>query len=77
MQIYTKNVYLNSLVMFYSLAVLQKDLMVLHELQGVFEVDALVSSHPLSSREDEISTPVHINELFDTITYSKVLQLLH
>ncbi|XP_056608835.1 aminopeptidase N-like isoform X2 [Triplophysa dalaica] len=53
-----------------------KDLMVLHELQGVFEVDALVSSHPLSSREDEISTPVHINELFDTITYSKGAMVL-
>ncbi|KAA0722881.1 Aminopeptidase N [Triplophysa tibetana] len=53
-----------------------KDLMVLHELQGVFEVDALVSSHPLSSREDEISTPAHINGLFDTITYSKGAMVL-
>ncbi|XP_057191939.1 aminopeptidase N isoform X2 [Triplophysa rosa] len=53
-----------------------KDLMVLHELQAVFEVDALVSSHPLSSREDEIATPDQINELFDTITYSKGAMVL-
>lgn len=35
-------------------------------------VDALASSHPLSSKEDEILRPEQISELFDAITYSKV-----
>lgn len=35
-------------------------------------VDALASSHPLSSPADEVQTPAQISELFDTITYSKV-----
>uniref|UniRef100_A0A8C1WMZ1 Aminopeptidase n=1 Tax=Cyprinus carpio TaxID=7962 RepID=A0A8C1WMZ1_CYPCA len=49
-----------------------KDLMVLQQVQRAFAVDALVSSHPLSSREDEVITPDQISQLFDTITYSKV-----
>ncbi|XP_036399366.1 aminopeptidase N-like [Megalops cyprinoides] len=56
-----------------------KDLMVLNEVHGVFAVDALASSHPLSSREDEINKPQQINELFDAISYSKgaaVLRML-
>lgn len=51
---------------------LKKDLMVLQQVQRAFTVDALVSSHPLSSKEDEVVTPGQIDELFDTITYSKV-----
>uniref|UniRef100_A0A3B3Z706 Uncharacterized protein n=1 Tax=Periophthalmus magnuspinnatus TaxID=409849 RepID=A0A3B3Z706_9GOBI len=39
---------------------------------GVMGVDALASSHPLSSKEDEILRPEQISELFDAITYSKV-----
>ncbi|KAJ0056253.1 hypothetical protein NL108_004529, partial [Boleophthalmus pectinirostris] len=56
-----------------------KDLIVLNEIVGVMGVDALASSHPLSSREDEILRPEQINELFDAITYSKgaaVLRML-
>ncbi|XP_016140388.1 aminopeptidase N-like [Sinocyclocheilus grahami] len=56
-----------------------KDLMVLQQVQRAFGVDALVSSHPLSSREDEVITPDQIDQLFDTITYSKgaaVLRML-
>uniref|UniRef100_A0A672T0J7 Aminopeptidase n=1 Tax=Sinocyclocheilus grahami TaxID=75366 RepID=A0A672T0J7_SINGR len=49
-----------------------KDLMVQQQVQKAFDVDSLVSSHPLSSREDEVITPDQIDQLFDTITYSKV-----
>lgn len=51
---------------------LQKDLMVLNELYDVMATDALASSHPLSFREEEISTPAQISEVFDSIAYSKV-----
>ncbi|XP_058855208.1 aminopeptidase N-like isoform X2 [Acipenser ruthenus] len=56
-----------------------KDLIVLHHYQKVFAVDALNSSHPLSLDEEEISTPLQIGNLFDSITYSKgaaVLRML-
>lgn len=35
-------------------------------------VDALASSHPLTSNESEVNTPSEISGLFDSITYSKV-----
>lgn len=50
----------------------QKDLIVLNEITGVMGVDALASSHPLSSKEEDINTPADISQLFDSITYSKV-----
>ncbi|KAM6980556.1 aminopeptidase N-like [Aplochiton taeniatus] len=56
-----------------------KNLIVLNEIQGVMAVDALASSHPLSSREEDIMRPEQISELFDSITYSKgaaVLRML-
>ncbi|XP_036390835.1 alanyl (membrane) aminopeptidase b [Megalops cyprinoides] len=56
-----------------------KDLIVLGDVHRVFAVDALASSHPLSSREDEINKPAQISELFDAISYSKgaaVLRML-
>lgn len=56
-----------------------KDLIVLNEITGVMGVDALASSHPLSSREEDIQKPEHISQLFDSITYSKgaaVLRML-
>ncbi|XP_078283626.1 aminopeptidase Ey-like [Rhinoraja longicauda] len=56
-----------------------RDLTVLDDVYRVFAIDALASSHPLSSKEDEINTPAEINELFDAITYSKgaaVLRML-
>ncbi|XP_070695568.1 aminopeptidase N-like [Pempheris klunzingeri] len=56
-----------------------KDLIVLNEIIGVMAVDALASSHPLSSKEEDIEKPEQISELFDSITYSKgaaVLRML-
>ncbi|XP_072515876.1 aminopeptidase N-like [Salminus brasiliensis] len=56
-----------------------KDLMVQKETRKALAVDALPSSHPLSSLEEEVNTPAQINALFDTITYSKggaVLRML-
>lgn len=49
----------------------QKDLIVLNEF-GVMALDAFASSHPLSSKEENVSTPGQIIALFDGITYSKV-----
>ncbi|XP_061578144.1 aminopeptidase N-like [Cololabis saira] len=56
-----------------------KDLIVLDDVHKVFAVDALVSSHPLTSKEDSIVLPGQIMEQFDTISYSKgaaVLRML-
>uniref|UniRef100_A0A674CML7 Aminopeptidase n=1 Tax=Salmo trutta TaxID=8032 RepID=A0A674CML7_SALTR len=49
-----------------------KDLIVLNDIQTVFQVDSLASSHPLSSKEDDVQTSSDITQLFDSITYSKV-----
>lgn len=54
------------------MCIFQKDLIVLNQIIGVMSVDALASSHPLSSKEEDVLTPEHISELFDSITYSKV-----
>lgn len=51
--------------------------MVLKEVLRAMDVDARASSHPLSSKEDEVQTPEDIRQLFDTITYSKVRRGLH
>ncbi|TNN70174.1 Aminopeptidase N [Liparis tanakae] len=51
-----------------------KDLIVQNEIIGVMSVDALASSHPLSSKEEDVLTPEHISELFDSITYSKAVE---
>ncbi|XP_007569290.1 aminopeptidase Ey-like [Poecilia formosa] len=56
-----------------------KDLIVLNEIVGVMRVDASAYSHPLSSKEEEVLKPDQINQLFDSITYSKgaaVLRML-
>ncbi|XP_070819161.1 aminopeptidase Ey-like [Chaetodon trifascialis] len=56
-----------------------KDLIVLNEIIHVMAVDALASSHPLSSKEEVVQTPEDIAQLFDSITYSKgaaVLRML-
>lgn len=50
--------------------------MVLNEVIIVMGADALASSHPLSSKEDDIQTPDDIKWLFDSITYSKVRRCL-
>ncbi|KAG7263691.1 hypothetical protein CRUP_007759 [Coryphaenoides rupestris] len=54
----------------------QKDLIVLSDVHRVFAVDALASSHPLSSKEDDIQRPEQISELFDAISYSKGASVL-
>uniref|UniRef100_A0A3Q4GW62 Aminopeptidase n=1 Tax=Neolamprologus brichardi TaxID=32507 RepID=A0A3Q4GW62_NEOBR len=56
-----------------------RDLIVLDKIHKVFAVDALTSSHPLSSNEDSIVLPNQISEQFDVISYSKgaaVLRML-
>lgn len=45
-----------------------KDLFVTNELHQVFALDALTSSHKISI---EVSNPDQINEIFDSISYSK------
>lgn len=50
----------------------QTDLIVLNDMHRVFAIDALASSHPLSSREEDVEKPAQISEVFDTISYSKV-----
>ncbi|XP_043083976.1 aminopeptidase N-like [Puntigrus tetrazona] len=53
-----------------------KDLIVLGDVHRVFAIDALASSHPLSSKEEEIQRPEQISEVFDTISYSKGASVL-
>ncbi|XP_050956314.1 aminopeptidase N-like [Labeo rohita] len=53
-----------------------KDLIVLNDVHQVFAIDALATSHPLSSKEEEVLTPEQISELFDTIAYSKGASVL-
>ncbi|CAH2274213.1 aminopeptidase N [Pelobates cultripes] len=48
-----------------------KDLIVLYDVHRVMAVDALASSHPLTSKEEEVNTPAQISEVFDSIAYSK------
>ncbi|KAK7121714.1 hypothetical protein R3I93_022712 [Phoxinus phoxinus] len=53
-----------------------KDLIILKDVHRVFAVDALASSHPLSSEEEDIIKPEQINEQFDTVSYSKGASVL-
>ncbi|XP_051918183.1 aminopeptidase Ey-like [Hippocampus zosterae] len=56
-----------------------KDQFVLRKIHTAFAVDALTSSHPLSSNEDSVLLPEQITQQFDTISYSKgaaVLRML-
>lgn len=55
---------------------LQKDLIVVNDVYPVMAVDALASSHPLTTPADEVNTPAQINEMFDSIAYNKVLPSL-
>uniref|UniRef100_U3FZS8 Aminopeptidase n=4 Tax=Micrurus TaxID=8634 RepID=U3FZS8_MICFL len=48
-----------------------KDLIVPNDVYRVMAIDALASSHPLSSPADEVNTPAQISEVFDAISYSK------
>ncbi|XP_066504679.1 alanyl (membrane) aminopeptidase b, tandem duplicate 1 isoform X2 [Hoplias malabaricus] len=53
-----------------------KDLIVLGDIHRVFAVDALTSSHPLSSKEEDVMKPEQISEVFDSISYSKGASVL-
>lgn len=53
-------------------ASIQKDYIILYDVQKVFAIDALASSHPLSRKEEEVNTPAEISEMFNTISYNKV-----
>ncbi|XP_072291149.1 aminopeptidase N-like [Eucyclogobius newberryi] len=53
-----------------------KDMIVLDDIHRVFAVDALTSSHPLSSKEEDILKPEQISEQFDAISYSKGASVL-
>lgn len=55
-----------------SLVLPQKDQIVLYDVNRAFAADSLVSSHPLSCKEEEVNTPAEITQMFDTISYSKV-----
>uniref|UniRef100_A0A3B4BFX1 Aminopeptidase n=1 Tax=Periophthalmus magnuspinnatus TaxID=409849 RepID=A0A3B4BFX1_9GOBI len=55
---------------------LGKDMIVLDDIHRVFAVDALTSSHPLSSYEEDILKPEQISEQFDAISYSKGASVL-
>uniref|UniRef100_A0A673LAV0 Alanyl (membrane) aminopeptidase b n=1 Tax=Sinocyclocheilus rhinocerous TaxID=307959 RepID=A0A673LAV0_9TELE len=59
-----------------SISIPQKDLIILNDVHIVFAIDALASSHPLSSKEEEIQRPEQISEVFDTISYSKGASVL-
>ncbi|KAF4082996.1 hypothetical protein AMELA_G00135010 [Ameiurus melas] len=56
-----------------------KEQIILYDIYSAFAVDSLVSSHPLSCKEEEVNTPAEITQMFDTISYSKgaaVLRML-
>ncbi|XP_020790682.2 LOW QUALITY PROTEIN: aminopeptidase N-like [Boleophthalmus pectinirostris] len=53
-----------------------KDMIILDDIHRVFAVDALTSSHPLSSKEEDILKPEQISEQFDAISYSKGASVL-
>ncbi|XP_041930194.1 aminopeptidase N-like [Alosa sapidissima] len=56
-----------------------KDMIVQGDVQRAFAADSLVSSHPLTRSENEVSKPEEISQMFDTISYSKgaaVLRML-
>ncbi|XP_017334522.1 aminopeptidase N [Ictalurus punctatus] len=56
-----------------------KEQIILYDIYRAFAVDSLVSSHPLSCKEEEVNTPAEITQMFDTISYSKgaaVLRML-
>ncbi|KAL6480693.1 hypothetical protein MHYP_G00117260 [Metynnis hypsauchen] len=53
-----------------------KDLIILDNLHKAFAVDALASSRPLSSKEEDITRPEQIIAVFDTISYSKGASVL-
>ena len=59
----------NIMVGIFKLISLQMEQFLLSDLQRVFPLDALASSHPISV---EVDHPKKIKQLFDRISYSKV-----
>ncbi|XP_008508865.2 aminopeptidase N [Equus przewalskii] len=53
-----------------------KDLIVVNDVYPVMAVDALASSHPLTTPADEVNTPAQISEMFDSIAYNKGASVL-
>ncbi|XP_063046776.1 aminopeptidase N-like [Engraulis encrasicolus] len=56
-----------------------KEMIVQGDVQRAFTVDSLVSSHPLTRKEEEVNKPEEISQMFDSISYSKgaaVLRML-
>ncbi|KAM9460800.1 aminopeptidase N-like [Clarias gariepinus] len=56
-----------------------KDQIILYDIYRAFAADSLVSSHPLSCKEEEVNTPSEITQMFNSISYSKgaaVLRML-
>lgn len=54
------------------LVLIQKDQIILYDIYRAFAADSLVSSHPLSCKEEEVNTPSEITQMFNSISYSKV-----
>ena len=55
----------------------QKQMNEMRQRQNAFEVDALNSSHPLSSPAVDIQDPGQIDEMFSSISYLKVGHVTH
>ena len=51
----------------------QKELFIVDDLHQVFESDSLTSSHPIFV---PVKNPSQIREIFDTISYAKVSDIL-
>ena len=52
----------------------QNDMFVNYDMKNAFALDALVTSHPILL---PVNHPDEINEIFDSISYNKVLQEMH
>uniref|UniRef100_A0A8C5EFS3 Aminopeptidase n=1 Tax=Gouania willdenowi TaxID=441366 RepID=A0A8C5EFS3_GOUWI len=53
-----------------------KDVFMMETLHFAFEADALTSSHPLSSRPEDVQTIDDIRQMYDSITYNKGASVL-
>lgn len=48
----------------------------MNDLHIAFQEDALASSHSLSPPQEDVQTTTQITEMFDSITYSKVIMVI-
>lgn len=58
-----------SIMMYLFTSLQQREQFVVEDLQSVFEPDSLGTSHPVRV---PVNSPDEINEIFDSISYSKV-----